>query len=45
VSGRRPPKNLDYPTIDDGVEGMAFIEAVVRSARLGATWVKMPAAT
>jgi predicted dehydrogenase len=44
VSGRRPPKNLDYPTIDDGVEGMAFIETVVRSAKLDATWVKMPKA-
>ena len=40
VSGRRPPKGLDFPTIDDGVEGMVFIEAVVRSSRLGARWVK-----
>jgi predicted dehydrogenase len=43
VEGRPIPKNLDFPTIDDGVEGMAFIEAVVRSSRLGARWVK-PAA-
>jgi predicted dehydrogenase len=42
VSGKRMPKNLDFPTIDDGVEGMAFIEAVVRSSRLGARWVKPP---
>jgi len=40
VAGRRVPRNLDFPTIDDGVEGMAFIEAVVRSSRLGARWVK-----
>jgi predicted dehydrogenase len=43
VEGRAIPKKLDFPTIDDGVEGMAFIEAVVRSSRLGARWVK-PAA-
>jgi predicted dehydrogenase len=43
VEGRRVPRNLDFPTIADGVEGMAFIEAVVRSSRLGARWVR-PAA-
>jgi predicted dehydrogenase len=43
VEGRTVPRNLDFPTIDDGVEGMAFIEAVVRSSRLGARWVR-PAA-
>jgi predicted dehydrogenase len=40
VEGRALPKKLDFPTIDDGVEGMAFIEAVVRSSSLGARWVK-----
>ncbi len=43
VEGRPMPRNLDFPTIEDGVDGMAFIEAVVRSSRLGARWVK-PAA-
>jgi predicted dehydrogenase len=43
VQGRAIPRKLDFPTIDDGVEGMAFIEAVVRSSRLGARWVR-PAA-
>ncbi len=42
VSGKALPKDLDFPTIDDGVEGMAFIETVVRSAKLGAKWVKFP---
>jgi len=42
VSGKAQPKDLDFPTIDDGVEGMAFIETVVRSAKLGAKWVKFP---
>jgi predicted dehydrogenase len=42
VSGQRPPKDLDYPTIADGIEGMAFIETTVKSSRLGAKWVKFP---
>jgi predicted dehydrogenase len=42
VTGRKLPKNLDYPTIADGVEGMAFIEAAVKSSRLGAKWVRLP---
>lgn len=42
VAGRRPPHDLDFPTIADGVEGMQFIETAVRSARLGARWVKFP---
>ena len=40
TAGRKPPKDLDYPTIDDGVEGMEFIDAVVKSSRRGARWVK-----
>ncbi len=40
ADGKPLPKDLDFPTIDDGVEGMAFIEAVVKSSRLGARWVK-----
>jgi predicted dehydrogenase len=42
VAGLPAPKDLDFPTIDDGVEGMAFIETVVSSARQGAAWVKFP---
>ncbi len=42
VSGKKLPKDLDYPTIIDGVEGMAFIETVVKSSKLGAKWVKFP---
>jgi predicted dehydrogenase len=42
VAGKPLPPDLDYPTIDDGVIGMAFIEAAVKSARLGAKWVKLP---
>jgi len=42
VNGQPRPKDLDFPTIADGVEGMAFIETAVKSARRGARWVKFP---
>lgn len=42
VAGRKQPKDLDFPTIDDGVEGMAFIETVVKSSVRGSKWVKFP---
>ena len=42
VSGQPRPKDLDFPTIDDGIEGMAFIETAVKSAQRGAKWVKFP---
>ena len=41
LDGQKRPKDLDVPTIDDGVEGMAFIEAVVRSSAKGARWVTL----
>jgi predicted dehydrogenase len=42
AAGKNRPKDLDFPTIADGVEGMAFIETVVKSSKRGARWVKMP---
>jgi predicted dehydrogenase len=45
IAGRKAPKaGYDYPTIDDGLAGMAFIETAVKSAKLGAKWVKLPKA-
>jgi len=44
VNGEPIPADLDYPTIDDGVEGMLFIDTVVKSARAGARWTKFPKA-
>jgi predicted dehydrogenase len=32
---------LDYPKISDGVRGMAFIEAVVKSSKNNAAWTKL----
>jgi predicted dehydrogenase len=43
VAGEKPPKDLDFPTIEDGVEGMAFIAAAVKSSARGARWVKLKA--
>ncbi len=43
AEGKKAPSDLDFPTIEDGIEGMAFIETTVKSARLGARWVRMPA--
>ncbi len=40
VSGRKLKKDYDFPTIDDGVEGMAFIETVVKSANSSSKWTK-----
>jgi predicted dehydrogenase len=43
VTGRKPPKEgYDFPTVDDGIAGMAFIETAVKSSRRGAKWVKFP---
>ena len=43
-AGRKPSEqNLDFPTIADGVRGMAFIERVVASAKAGATWLPFQA--
>ena len=41
--GRDPtPEELDFPTIDDGVRGMAFIDAVVDSSKRGGVWTDFP---
>ena len=40
VEGRPVPPDVDFPNVDDGVLGMAFIDAAVKSANAGATWTK-----
>jgi predicted dehydrogenase len=32
---------VDFPTVDDGVRGVEFIEAAVESSRAGAKWVSL----
>jgi hypothetical protein len=44
LEGRKLAKDdpaLDYPRIEDGVRGMAFIEAVVKSSQKNAAWTKL----
>jgi predicted dehydrogenase len=43
TAGEPLPDDLDLAGIDDGVIGMAFIEAAVASARQGAVWVSVAA--
>jgi predicted dehydrogenase len=42
IAGKRGGK-FDFPTIDDGVYGMAFIETALKSANLNAKWTKFVA--
>jgi predicted dehydrogenase len=44
LDGIKPAKDdpcQDYPKIEDGVRGMAFIEAVVKSSKKNAAWTKL----
>lgn len=40
-TGAPPPEGVMFPDIDDGVKGMAFIEAAVRSSKANAAWTKL----
>ncbi|MBG1232711.1 Gfo/Idh/MocA family protein [Aestuariivirga litoralis] len=40
-SGGKAPKEVMFPGIADGVAGMAFIEACVKSSKANAKWVKV----
>ena len=39
--GRKPAKDVQFPGIADGVAGMAFIEACVKSSSKNGKWVKV----
>jgi hypothetical protein len=45
IRAHRDGKPVDpaavFPTIDDGIAGMAFIEAAVKSSAKGGAWVKL----
>lgn len=46
LEGKRLAKDdltHDYPKIHDGIRGMAFIEAVVKSSKANAVWTKLDA--
>jgi predicted dehydrogenase len=40
LTGKPIPSDCDFPTVDDGVIGMAFIATAVQSAKNGAVWTK-----
>ncbi|MCH2174133.1 MAG: Gfo/Idh/MocA family oxidoreductase [Lentisphaeria bacterium] len=41
LNGEKPNElDLDFPNVEDGVRGMAFIETCVDSAKNGAVWTK-----
>ena len=39
-SGKNPPKGMLFPTIEDGVRGLAFVEAAVKSSKANGRWTK-----
>ena len=42
LEGNEPdPQHLDFPGVDDGVEGMAFIDTVVESTNSDKKWTEM----
>jgi len=41
--GKKPPPECDFPTVADGVKGVAFVEAAVRSSKANGAWVKLEA--
>jgi hypothetical protein len=41
VSGPEISEDCDFPNVDDGVAGMAFVETAVESATNGGAWTKM----
>ena len=40
-AGKKPDKDVTFPGIEDGVAGMAFIEACVKSSAKNGKWVKV----
>ncbi len=41
IDGKKP-KVYDFPTVDDGVYGLAFIETAVKSAASSTKWTRFP---
>ena len=39
--GTTPPEGTTFPGLKEGLEGVAFVDACVRSAKRNAAWVKM----
>ena len=41
--GKAPPAECEFPTVLDGVKGVAFVEAAVKSSKAHGAWVKLEA--
>ena len=39
--GKSPAPDVVYPTVEDGVKGVAFVDACVRSSKRNAAWVTL----
>jgi predicted dehydrogenase len=39
--GAAAPAEVNFPTLDDGIEGLAFIEAALRSSAEGGRWMRL----
>ena len=39
--GGKPSKEVIFPTVQDGVEGVAFVEACVKSSKKNGAWMKL----
>ncbi len=39
--GGKVPEDVIFPTVQDGVEGVAFVEACVRSSKANGAWTKL----
>lgn len=43
MAGKKPSEiDLDFPGIDDGIRGLQFVEAAIKSGRANAKWINMP---
>ena len=40
-AGKKPDPTVIFPTVEDGLKGMEFVEAAVKSSKKGAAWVKV----
>jgi predicted dehydrogenase len=41
-AGKKPDKASHFPTIEDGIKGLAFVEAAVKSSKANGKWTKLP---
>ena len=42
-TGKKPDRAVVFPTVEDGVKGLAFIEAAVESSQKNGRWTKLKA--